>query len=113
MKAKEQKEAPSPKEPREANQPSGLLKAEPEPQAAPLSDKLLDEIQLFKLMMRKEQEQKVPEISQPSAPEPTLTGPTLQEVESKVSGLARIREQPKISTILTGTLFPFRSLLFD
>jgi hypothetical protein len=113
MKAKEQKEAPSPKEPREANQPSVLLKAGPEPQAAPPSDKPLDEIQRFKLMMRKEQEQKAPEISQPPAPEPTLTGPTLQEVESRVSDLARIREQRKISTISTGTLFPFRSLLFD
>jgi hypothetical protein len=113
MKAKEQKDTPSPENPREANRPSGLSKGEVISPAALSSDKPLDEIQLFKLMMRKEQEQKAPEIPQAPAPEPMLTGPTLQEVESGLPGLTRVRDQRKVSTVSNGTLFLFESMLID
>jgi hypothetical protein len=116
MRAKEQKDAPSsPDDAREAiaDRLSGSLKSEVAPSTGLSSDKPLDEIQLFKLMMKKEQDQKAPEKLQVPAPEPILTGPTLQEVESGVPGLPRVSDQRKVSTLPNGTLFLCGHLFCD
>jgi zinc finger CCCH domain-containing protein 13 len=106
MRAKEQKDAPpSLDDTRSAtsDRPSGSPNTETAPPTALASGKPLDEIQLFKLMMKKEQDQKASEKNQALATEPTMTGPTLQEVESRVSGLTRVKDQRKSMTIPNGT----------
>ena len=64
---------------------------------APNSDipeKGLDEIQLFKLMMKKEQGSKTPEKPPPSTGEPVLMGPTLQEIENGLRAKEQLRASP-------------------
>jgi hypothetical protein len=102
MKAKEQKDTPpSPQESREvdADRPrkDGVASS-----GALSSDKPLDEIQLFRLMMKKEQDQKVPEVPHAPASEPIPTGPTVHEVENGAPGRAGIRDQRKILTLSNG-----------
>ena len=114
MRAKEQKDAPpSPDDTRPAtsDRPSVSPNTEITPPAALVSGKPLDEIQLFKLMMKKEQDQKVSEKKQVLATEPTLTGPTLQEVESRVPGLTRVKDQRKSMTMPNGTSIPLNICL--
>lgn len=106
MKAKEQKDLSSPEEALEAShtdKQNGSSTAGAISSAALSSDKPLDEIQLFKLMMKKEQEQKKSQKLPTSVTEPTLTGPTLKEVENGVSGHMRIRDQRTVSTPSNGT----------
>ena len=112
MKAKEQKETPSPEDSREPNLLGSSPKVETVPSVALSSDKPLDEIQLFKLMMKKEREQKVPEKPQVPPPEPILTGPTVQEVESAAPSITRIKEQRKISMLSNGILITPDVLIF-
>lgn len=108
MKAKEQKDAlPSPKESRGAdtNRPSGSSMAVVVSSGA-APEKPLDEIQLFRLMMKKEQDQKVPEMLHAPAPEPMVIGPRLFEQENAAPSSTRVRDQRKISTLPNGTYFP-------
>jgi zinc finger CCCH domain-containing protein 13 len=92
MKAKEQKDMPSSMEKSraaDADRPSGSSKAE-NTSTAPL-----DEIQLFRLMMKKEQQQKVPnELNVPTS-EPISTGPILHELGNGAP--PRIKDQREIS----------------
>ena len=107
MKAKEQKDLPSSGEMLEradVDGPNGSSKIAA-PSSTLLSEKPLDEIQLFKLMMKMEQEQKMPQKLQTSVTEPTLTGPSLQEIEN--GGLSGIRDNRVISTPSNGTSSPF------
>lgn len=100
MKAKEQKDVPSSTEKSreaDADQPSGSSKAE-NASTAPL-----DEIQLFRLMMKKEQKQNVPEELLVSTSEP-ISGPTPHELGNGAP--PRIKDQRKISTISNGTTCP-------
>lgn len=105
MKAKEQKDLSSDEalEPSNIDGSNGSSTAGIISSSALSSDKPLDEIQLFKLMMKKEQEQKNLQKLSASATEPTLTGPSLKEVENGVSGLMRIRDQRIVSTPSNGT----------
>lgn len=101
MKAKEQRDLSSSEETLEASnidRPNGSPTAGPVSSAALSSDKPLDEIQLFKLMMKKEQEQKNSQKLPISSTEPTFTGPTLREIENGVSDLMRIKDQRVAST---------------
>lgn len=107
MKAKEQKDASEEARDTDSDRPNESLK--PEASSSSTSEKPLDEIQLFKLMMRKEQGQKTPEKPQPG--ESVLSGPTLQDIESALPALNKINDQRKVSSSLNGT-FSFSMLLF-
>lgn len=108
MKIKEQKDTAldEPLEATDTDRPSLLARAGP---TSASSERGLDEIQLFKLMMKKEQEQKTTDLLQTSTSEPTLTGPTLQEIEKSVATRARDPRTP--STLGSTSLFIDSALL--
>lgn len=107
MKAKEQKDAPE--DPRDTVDSSSKIDTSPPiTSTGQPSEKPLDEIQLFKLMMKKEQEQKIPENSKASVVETISAGPSLQEIQHGIPGLAKAKDHHNISVSSNGTHISFQ-----